>query len=378
MKIVFTGGGTGGHFYPIIAVAEELRKIVAEQKIVEPQLFFISPDPYNKNLLIDNNIVYKKVTSGKYRRYFSFLNFVDFVKIFLGLLKALWTLFWIYPDVVFSKGGFGSVPVTIAARILGIPVVIHESDTKPGKANLLASKFAKKIAISNPESSEYFKNQDAVALTGVPIRKDLLFKKDKFEGSKYFGIDPNVPTISILGGSQGAKRINATVIEILNDLLSRYQVIHVTGKDNYNSVKQTTEEVLSSNKHKGNYILRDYLDAEGMIHMAGASNLIVTRAGSTAISEIANWQVPSIVIPIPVEVSHDQRFNAFSYARKGACIVIEENNLTSKILYTEIERLFSTPRALESMVEGTKQFSKPDSARIIAKEILEIVLEHEK
>jgi UDP-N-acetylglucosamine--N-acetylmuramyl-(pentapeptide) pyrophosphoryl-undecaprenol N-acetylglucosamine transferase len=173
MKIIFTGGGTGGHFYPIIAIAESIQKIAKEKKIISPKMYFFSPNPYNQGLLYDHHIEYKKVTAGKIRRYFSFLNFLDLFKTSCGSFRALLDVFDIYPDVIFSKGGYGSFPVCLAARFLRIPVFVHESDSAPGRANKWAGKFATRVAVSYKEAASYFK-QDKVAYTGQPVLVERL------------------------------------------------------------------------------------------------------------------------------------------------------------------------------------------------------------
>ena len=159
MKILLTGGGTGGHFYPLMAVAEALNSSADKEKIAKMEMVFMAEDPYDKDLLLKNGIKFKKVYSGKLRRYFSLLNIIDLLKIIPGILKAIISIYFDFPDVVFSKGGHESLPALFAARFLGIPVVIHESDTVPGKANKWASRFAKRIAISFPDSVKYFKDQ---------------------------------------------------------------------------------------------------------------------------------------------------------------------------------------------------------------------------
>jgi len=162
MRILFTGGGTGGHFYPIIAVAEAIRETVKDKHLLEPELFYFSTNPYNEGLLFENDITFKKISAGKIRRYFSLLNFFDLFKTLWGVIISIKEVFKIYPDVIFGKGGYVSFPVLLAARILHIPVIIHESDSVPGRVNLWASKFADKIAISWPEATKYFskKNQN--------------------------------------------------------------------------------------------------------------------------------------------------------------------------------------------------------------------------
>lgn len=376
MKIIFTGGGTGGHFYPIISVVEEMRLIIREKKLIDPDLYFLAPDPYDMGVLFDNNITYKKVMSGKWRRYFSPLNILDLFKVVIGIFQALWIVFWIYPDVIFSKGGFGSIPTVFAGKILGIPIIIHESDSAPGVANKWAGKFATKIAVSFPDVVSYF-DEKKVAWTGTPIRKEIATPA-KQGAHEFLHLDRDIPTIFVLGGSSGAQKINEAVIEILPDILKRYQIIHQVGKKNLKDAEQSVEVTLSTENSKDRYKMFGYLDDLAMRMSAGAASLIISRAGSTALAEIAQWGIPSIIIPITQSNLNHQRKNAFNYARVGAGSVIEENNLTSEILIAEIERIMSSPPLQEKMREGAKRFAKVDAGRIIAEEIINLSLKHEK
>ncbi len=232
MKILLTGGGSGGHFYPIIAIAEELKAITKERKLINSELYFMSDAPYNKGILFDNGIEFVKVSTGKYRRYFSILNFFDFFKTGWGIISGLIKVFSIYPDVIFGKGGYASFPALLAGRILGIPVVIHESDSVPGKVNLWAGKFAQKVAISYPEAATYF-SKEKVAWTGNPIRKDVEIPI-KEGANEFLGLEnTNLPIILILGGSQGSGIINDALLNILPSLIEKYQIIHQTGTRNF-------------------------------------------------------------------------------------------------------------------------------------------------
>lgn len=375
MKIVFTGGVTGGHFYPIISIVESIHKIVKDKKLVEPQIYFAAPTPYNKGILFNNNIIYKRVVSGKIRRYKSPLNFIDSFKIGLGILNAIWTIFWIYPDVIVGKGGYGSFPVLIAARILGIPVLIHESDSKPGKVNKWAGKFAKKIAVSYPDAAEYF-DIKKVAVTGNPVRTQI--KTPAVDGAfEFLDLESEIPTLLVLGGSQGAKKINDAILDSLPELIKNFQIIHQTGKDNYKEVSETAKLILNTSPYYKRYKVFDYMNDLSIRMSAGVASLVITRAGST-LFEIAAWGIPSIVIPISEDVSHDQRSNAFSYARQGAGTVIEENNLSTEILSAEIIRILTTQEIYDKMKQATKDFGKPNASELIAEEILTMVISHEK
>ncbi len=374
MRILFTGGGTGGHFYPIVSIAEELNALAKEKKLLELELFFMSPTPYNPGVLFENGIIYKKNSAGKLRRYFSILNFFDLFKTGWGIIVSVIQVYRLYPDVIFGKGGYASFPVLVAARILRIPVVIHESDTVPGRVNLWAGKFAKRVAVSYKDSAKYFP-VDSVAYTGQPIRKEIA--EPITSGAREFlKIEENVPVILILGGSQGAQKINDALLEGLKRLVEQYAVIHQTGKNNLEEVKTTAEVILLDSLHKDRYKPFDYLNGLALRMAAGISSVVISRAGST-ISEIAAWGLPSIIIPINEKTSRDQHSNAFAYARAGACIVIEENNLTSNILFSEIERLLTNDVEREKMKVAAKAFYKPNAARLVAEEILKIALGHE-
>ncbi len=373
MKIAFTGGGTGGHFYPIIAVAEAIREISDREKIIGLKLYYFSDDKYDKEALFENGIEYRFITAGKRRLYFSIENFFDIFKTAAGCLSALVSLFLVYPDVVFSKGGYSSFPVVLAARILRIPVVLHESDTAPGRVNTWTGKFAEKIAISYDEAAQFFP-KEKTAEVGQPIRKAI--REKKTEGAfEYFKIDPGIPTILILGGSQGAVTINDIIIDALPVLLKDFQIIHQTGEKNFTDVKNRSNFMLAGNENINRYLPFPSLNPLSMKMAAGAASLVISRAGST-IFEIAAWGLPSIIIPISESNNDHQKKNAFNYARHGAAEVIEENNLSTNILISEIKRFYDDPTRREKMEAAAKNFYVPDSAEKIAKVLLDIAISH--
>lgn len=378
MRILFSGGGTGGHFYPIIAIAGAINEIVEKEKLADVELYFMSDAPYDERLLFENQIAFKKASAGKLRRYFSLRNyFVDPFKTFWGIISATWKLFWLYPDVVFGKGGYASFPALWAARILRIPIFLHESDSIPGRVNLIAGKWGivKRVAVSYPEAMAYFP-EGKTALTGNPIRKELLapMKKGSYE---YFGLEKDTPVIFIVGGSLGAQNINDVVVDSLPELVKKYQIVHSTGKDHFKEVASRATFLLEKNEYKARYKPYAYMDETASKMIAGAASLVISRAGS-AIFEIAAWGLPSIIIPIPEEVSRDQRKNAFSYARVSDAIVLEERNLSSSILVSEIDRVMGDPKLQELMKVGAVKFAKKDAAVKIAEELIKLGLEHER
>lgn len=378
MKIVFTGGGTGGHFFPIIAVAEEIHQIVQDEKLLAPELYYIGPSVLDFQALSEQGIVWKETSAGKVRRYFSIRNFIDLFKVVIGVIQSTFQLYFLYPDVVFSKGGYASFPTTFAARLLRIPVIIHESDAHPGRANVITAKWAHSIAISFPGVRQYFEEVDEAkfALVGNPIRR-VLFRPAREGAHTYLNLKEDVPTILILGGSQGAQAINSVVLDALPELLEKYQVIHQTGKDNIDHVRDIAKVILKDNPNQERYRAFGFLNTLAMRMSAGIANVVVSRAGAGSIFETAAWGLPSIVIPLPEEISHDQTKNAFAYAREGAATVLKQRNLTKNILLAELDRIMSDPEVQAQMTEAAHNFAKPDAAKKIARLIVNVALKHE-
>jgi UDP-N-acetylglucosamine--N-acetylmuramyl-(pentapeptide) pyrophosphoryl-undecaprenol N-acetylglucosamine transferase len=374
MKILLTGSGAGGHFYPLIAVAEAIRDLVKERRLIEPQLFYAAPEPNDSDALFANDITFVKTSAGKLRRYFSFFTIIDFFKTAWGVLVSVIRIFFLYPDVVFGKGGYGSFPTLLAARLFRIPVVIHESDTVPGRVNKWAGKFATRIALSYPQAEKYFP-EGKTAVTGNPIRKALLHKAS--EGAhEFLKLERETPVLLILGGSQGSVTINDCILRALPILVERYQIIHQTGEKNLEEAKQIASVVLKSSAFAMRYRPFGTLNELAMRMSAGAADLVISRAGST-IFEIAAWGVPSILVPIPNDVVRDQTTNAFAYARTGAAVVIEQNNLSPNLLISEINRIFENKDLYARMALAAQASGSGDAARIIADELLTIALSHE-
>lgn len=377
MKIVFTGGGTGGHFYPIIAVAEALHQIGAERRLLEPRLEYRASTPFDEEALLEQSIIFVRTPAGKMRRYFSLLNITDLFRTLYGAVRTFFSLLHEVPDVVFSKGGFDSVPTVLAAHWLRVPIVIHESDSKPGRANLLAAKYAERIAVSFESSVQYFpeKVRSKIALTGIPIRAALAHPLPE-GAAQELNLDPSVPTVLVIGGSLGSKRINDTLIAGLPQILEQVNVIHQTGKANFAETKSTADVIIGNSAHKERYHVFPYLTRESLREAAGAASVVVSRAGSTAITEISLWGKPAILIPIPESVSHDQRTNAYAYAHTGAAVVLEEENLTPNILASEIKRISGDAALKQRMSEHSRGFANPEAARLIAEELIRIGLSH--
>lgn len=378
MKIVLAGGGSGGHFYPLVAVTEALETIANEKKLIEPDLFYIGPEPFDRTTLVEHEISYIPSPAGKIRRYASILNVLDVFKTAWGISKSTLMLYRLYPDVVFSTGGFAAFPTLWAARILRIPVVIYDADARPGRVSLWSSSFARWIAVAHPEAAEQFpkKYLEKIARTGHPIRRELEAPARE-GGHEFLKLDSAVPTIFIIGGSSGARAINETTLNALPTLIERFNVVHQTGVEHLDEVNQVAGVVLKDSRYAARYRSFGLLNALALRMTAGISSLIISRAGSGTIFEIASWGIPAILIPIPTEISHDQTENAFSYARAGAAVVLDQRNLTPHLLVAEIERIMNDRQAYAAMAAAAKNFARPDAARKIAAIIMETALPHE-
>lgn len=371
-RIVLVGGGTGGHFYPLMAVAERLNDQASSEETLK--LYYMGPDPYNQKELTVNNITFVKIPSGKRRKYFSVLNFFDLFKVFFGSLFAIAKLYKIYPDAVFSKGGYTSVPVVLAAAILRIPIMVHESDTRPGSANKLGGKFARYIAIGFDDTAKFFPKKKT-ALTGIPLRKTFL--EVATDPISQLGLPSEKPLLFVTGGSLGAQRINRLILESLDDLLPNYTILHQTGINNEERVRQTSAELITDTTLLTRYFVKGSLTGKEMHLAQSAASLIISRAGTGTIFEIAQKGKPSILIPIPEDISHDQHTNAYAYARSGAASVLEEGNLTDGLLSSEINRIMSNQQTYDTMSTSARAFAQGDAAETIATTLLGITQEHE-
>ncbi|HBB02481.1 TPA: undecaprenyldiphospho-muramoylpentapeptide beta-N-acetylglucosaminyltransferase [Candidatus Peregrinibacteria bacterium] len=353
MRIVLTGGGTAGHILPNIAITEEVKKICTECEI----LYIGSKKGPEKDICKKAGISFDGVHTGKLRRYFSINNFIDLFKIPMGLIQSYFILRRFKPDVIFSKGGYVSVPVVVAGRILKIRIVIHEADSVPGLATKICAKFADKICVTFPETCGL--NPKKTITTGMPVRK-MIFKGSVVEGHEITKIKNNRPTIMIWGGSLGASSINEAVWEILPRLLKNYNVIHITGRGKI-GIKHVE-------KHLENYYQVEYADKE-LPHLYAITDLVVGRAGASAVCEIAALNKPSLLIPLGTKISRgEQVTNADFMKTIGASEVIYPDENLAKSMTEKIPALIRDKRRLQSMSTATRLFGEfcRDSSKKIA------------
>ncbi len=369
MKIAFTGGGSGGHVTPIVAIVRELKRLHQEDDL---QIYFIGPnDEFVQQSLPQEGVIIKKITAGKIRRYFSFSNIIDIaVKIPLGVIQSFFLLLFLRPQLVFSKGGTGSAQVCFAANVLRIPIFLHESDADPGQSNKTISKWAKKIFTSFPRT-EFFDPAKIIPV-GNPVKKELL-EGSKAEAKELFNVTLEKPILLFIGGSQGAEAINDFVVTLISIALQKYEIIHVTGSKNFDRVTREAEAILDKSM-QAYYHPKYQLNEIEMKHALAAADVVISRAGAGGIFEIAACGKPSILVPL---AGHQSK-NAYQYAATGAAIVLEQENLSPNFFVGKIDYLLDTPGKAEAMKNAALEFSKPLAAKALAREILEFLHSNEK
>lgn len=356
-RIVFTGGGTAGHVTPNIALISRL-------KTMDYDIHYIgSYNGIEKELIEKLDIPYYGISSGKLRRYFDLKNFSDPFRVLKGFSQAKKHLKQLKPDIVFSKGGFVSVPVVIAAKKRKIPAIIHESDITPGLANRLAIPSAVKVCANFPETVKYLPEGKAV-LTGTPIRPEL-FAGNKLKGLEFCGFTANLPVLLVVGGSTGAAALNEAIRNLLPTLLRNYQIIHLCGKGKtdpaYDNVK--------------GYVQYEYISSE-LSDLFAAADLVVSRAGANAICELLALRKPMILIPLTAAASRgDQILNAESFEHQGFAYLLREENLTNETLLEAVNTVFSKKDEYINTMQASGQ---TDSVDIITKLIEETINENQK
>ena len=349
-KIVLTGGGTAGHVTPNIALLPRLKELGYE-------IYYIgSYDGIEKKLIADFDIPYFGISTGKFRRYFDPKNFSDPFRVIKGYSEARKKLKEIKPDVVFSKGGFVSVPVVRAAASLGIPCIIHESDMTPGLANKLCIPVASKVCCNFPETMKLLPESKAV-LTGSPIREELA-KGNKVAALDMCGFTANKPVVMVIGGSLGANAINQTVRQALPKLLEDFQVVHLCGKEKIDNLLLN---------EKG-YKQFEYLKAE-LKDVFAMADVVISRAGANAICELLALKKPNILIPLPASASRgDQILNAKSFEEQGFSIVLDEDDLTENLLVEKVHELYFTKQSYIDSMSRSNQLNSIDTILNLIKE----------
>ncbi len=352
-KIILTGGGTAGHVTPNIALLPGLRDAGFEIRYIG------SYEGMEKKLIEAEGVSYAGIATGKFRRYFDWKNFTDPFRVMKGYFEAKKLIKEFQPDVVFSKGGFVSVPVVVAAGKMKIPVIIHESDMTPGLANKISFPYAAKVCCNFPETAEKLPAEKAV-LTGSPIRKELL-AGERLAGLRFTGLSANRPVLLVMGGSSGSRAVNQALRSALPELIQEFQVIHLCGKGNYDA----------SISMEG-YCQYEYISEE-LKDLLAAADIVLSRAGANAICELLALRKPNILVPLPAAVSRgDQILNAASFEKQGFSYVLEEEKITDEVLVSAIRSVYEDRKTYITKMEQSSQNNGVDKVLELIQTLSEV------
>lgn len=355
-RIIISGGGTAGHIMPLISVYKKIKD--------DFEVLYLGSGP-DRKIVEAAGIKYKRIFSGKWRRYFSFYNFIDPFKVLFGFLQTFFIILFFRPKIVFTKGGYVTVPVGLAAKVLFKRLVIHESDVIMGLSNRILAPFAKKIFTAFPVEYYSPKIKRKAVWTGLPVREEIL-TGDAKKAVDDLDFKNNLPTVLFIGGSSGARGINKLVLQSLDQLLKFCQVVHIVGPDDYEKVRSVALKLEPDKASRFRYF--DFLGPE-LSDVYAASDLVVSRSGATTLAELAGLGKPSIIIPYPFASADHQNANAKVLYKNQAAILYEEKELTPEKLVAQIKRLIENQNAAIHLSENIKKFYKKESANIIAQEL---------
>lgn len=371
-RIVLTGGGTAGHVWPLLVVAQELRKR-AECRF----LYLGSANSIERDLTA-GVVPFEAIPVGKLRRYFDFKNLLDPFRVLAGYLKARELLRRFKPDLVLAKGGYVSLPVVLAAAPEGVPIIIHESDAVFGLANKIAARHALFILVGFPK--KFYLPAEASAkvgdvpftrkliYTGIPVRSEFFHPTKSY--LKQIGFDPRIKTLFVMGGSQGAHRINYLISRIAGKLLERFQVIHVSGARDLEwlaGVRAKLPLYQRKRYHLFSFFKREFPQA------LVAADLVLSRSGASTLAELAAASKPAILLPLASSASGHQLKNAEIFAQAGAAQMVDDHQISVQELFTSVEKILGSEFRLRVMANKMSLMAKPDAGIHIAKIILEIL-----
>ena len=372
--IALTGGGTAGHIYPLAVVGKTVKQIAEEKGFEVDIRFFGDPGPYAVEFE-SAGITVSHITASKWRRYFDFENILDIFKFFRGVIQSLWKLYFFMPHLCFSKGGPGALSVLAAARFYAIPIVIHESDAVPGLTNKISAKSARLIELAFPSAAGHLGVKTPMHVVGNPIRPNIVVEPDARAAKIEFGFNPEEPLVLVIGGSQGAERMNNFVLENLEMLTKKFQILHQTGIKNFSGYQNQFQFQTRGKEGSWNnrYKFIPYF-GDNMKRAYEAADLVISRAGSGSIFELAALGKPAILVPFPESANNHQLQNAYEYERAGGALVLEEENFLPALVSTTVEHILGDKDKLKAMSDAAKKFAIPNSHELIAEDILRLIL----
>ena len=370
MRVLVSGGGTGGHIYPALAIATSLRREYQAEI-----LFLGSDDGLEKEIVPVAGFALATIKAGKLRRYVSLETITGVMRVPLGMFQAMSIVRKFRPDVAFTSGGYVAVPAALATRVNGVPLLMHQQDVPPNLSNRLAAPLAMRISVAFADSLPYFPARKTLLL-GNPVRQAMLDVRNTTPQAARagLGLNADVPLLLVTGGSQGARHLNQVVCQALPGLLEHCQVLQISGKDLYNETRAQADSLLADRDEalRRRYRLVPYLNEEMPLALQ-AADLVLCRSGASTLSELATLGKPSILVPLsPAVGGSAQKENAAMFERKRAAIVISNDDLRADILVEPIASLLASSEQLAAMAGAASAFAKPEATRDITKELVSI------
>ncbi len=367
MRVLVSGGGTGGHIYPALAIATEL-----QARYQADILFLGSDDGLETEIVPAAGFRLAAIKAGRLRRYISLSTVTGVLRVPLGMIQALGVVRKFRPQVAFSSGGFVAVPAALAAKVNGVPMLMHQQDVPPNLSNRLAAPLATRISVSFADSLPYFPARKT-RLLGNPVRQAILDARsiEPLEARSRFGLDANVPMLLVTGGSQGARHLNQVTARALPKLLAQCQVLQIAGKRLYDETRLLAESALEGQDEmiRQRYRLVAYLNEEMPLALR-AADLVVCRSGASTLTELATLGKPSILVPLPPNIgSSPQEVNAAMFDRERAAIVIKNDDLMPEVLVEQALAAITSPTRLGEMARSANAFAKPSATQEIASEL---------
>ncbi len=373
MKVLVSGGGTGGHIYPALAVATQLR-----QEYEAEILYLGSDDGLETELAPAAGFELATVQAGKLRRYVSWKTVTGMVRVPVGMAQAVGVLRRFRPQVAFTTGGYVAVPAALAARLNGVPLLMHQQDVPPNLSNKMIAPLATRISVAFADSLEYFPADKTLHL-GNPVRKAILDVRQTSpqQARKALGFSTELPLLLVTGGSQGARHLNATVCHALPELLGYCQVLQISGKGLFEETLALSQNILAGvdGEVKRRYRLEAYMDTDMPVALQ-AADLVVCRAGAATLSELAVLGKASILVPLPPAIGNSpQEANAAMFGRKKATDVLRDADLSPQILVEQVAALMSSKERLQEMADAALTLAKPQATQEIAAVVAQIAKE---